>query len=137
MLRIEGAAREIEALLTVIELSSDLAEAEPPGAAAAPRAAARRRRLESAIAALPAHIAPHLEALLHLVRAAPAPLARATHCPACHMRFAAMLESRLRDRSVFFFCPHCRRPLYRLGEPGDAREPPGTPRRPTARRRSG
>lgn len=118
MLSLEGAPHEIAALVTVIALSG------------AVRRRGSARRLESALASLPEHVERHLEAVLRLVRAEPARLLRDTHCPECHVRFAALLESRLRERSVFFFCPHCKRPLYRIaGAPAEAGSP--------ARRRSG
>jgi predicted nucleic acid-binding Zn-ribbon protein len=118
--RIEGTAEEIEALLAVIRLQSRL-EDSVFSAPDAGEVGPRRRRLKEAMAALAPHVSAHLDAVLGRVHAAPIVVARPTHCPACHLRFAAVLESRLRTRSDFFFCPHCGRALYRL-EPSPRRE---------------
>jgi predicted nucleic acid-binding Zn-ribbon protein len=83
--------------------------------------------LTRALAALPAGVAADFERLVGRAHGPALLLDQPTHCPACHVRLAAQLESRVRNRSVIFACPRCLHLLYRVQpaqeEPRLARTP--------------
>lgn len=120
--RVDGTPAEISSLLAIFELRRQVVEGCSSAEPRPVQDESTRRRLTAALAALPTGLAADFERLIRRAHGPAIPLEQPTHCTACHIRFAAQLESRVRNRSVIFACPRCFRLLYRVQPPSDPKE---------------
>jgi hypothetical protein len=120
--RVDGTPAEISALVAIFELRRQVVEGCSSAEPSPVPDDSTRLRLKAALAALPAGRAADFERLIRRADGPATPVEQPTHCPACHIRLAAQLESRVRNRSVIFACPRCFRLLYRIQSPSDPKE---------------
>ena len=121
--RVEGASAEIESLLAVGELQHELSQAVSAGHARPAQVESIRQRLAQLLASVPAGLMARSETLLREAHPPAIQVKSASHCPACHIRFPAQLEFKVRNRSVAFACPRCNRLLYHLEPPAERKTP--------------
>lgn len=120
--RVEGTSADIQSLLALCELQRQLSNALSSSQARPDQVESIRRRLGAALTSLPSGFAERYEALLRHAHPPAIPIKRASHCPACHIRFPAQLEFKVLNRSVLFACPRCSRLLYHLEPSADRKD---------------
>jgi len=120
--RVDGTPAEISSLVAIFELRRQVVEGCASAEPSPVQDESTRQPLTAALAALPAGRAADFERLAQRAHGPAMPLEQPTHCTACHIRFAAQLESRVRNRSVIFACPRCFRLLYRIQRRSDPKE---------------